>query len=172
VVQNPLRKPFFFGEHELTIDIKNRLLIPSQIRKNLDVKLDGTSFFVILKETVPWFYPYGYFKELTDMQVEPDLSPSEPHQMFTHLMVSMAAELEWDNQGRVLLTPNIISRAKIGNDDREVTLIGAKDHLELWKRDKWKERSNLVMAQSPQIGEWWQKTLQKPGPTTSKEPAK
>ena len=170
MVQNPLRIPFFFGEHELTIDVKNRLLIPSQIRKSLNAELDGTSFFVTLNGTIPWFYPRGYFKELMDIQVGPNLSPSDSLQKFTHLKLSMADELEWDNQGRVLLTPSIMSRAQFGKD-RDVTLIGSKDHLELWKRDTWNERRELLISESPQIEEWGQKTLLQPSPA-SNEPVK
>jgi MraZ protein len=166
-----LRKPFFFGEHELTIDSKNRMLIPSQIRKSLDPESDGTSFFVIVRAKVAWFYPCEYFKKLTDLQVSVNLLPDEPEQMFTHFMLSKAAELEWDNQGRVLLTPMIMTDTEMGND-RDVMLVGARDHLELWRRDKWKERSQLVSAQSGQIIEWWHKAQQPAKPEAPKEPVK
>jgi DNA-binding transcriptional regulator/RsmH inhibitor MraZ len=42
--------------------------------------------------------------------------------------------LEWDNQGRVVLSEKVLSRARLG---KEVTLVGANEHLELWNRSAW-----------------------------------
>ena len=82
------------------------------------------------------------------MQIGPNLTPSEPLQRYTHLKLALADELEWDNQGRVVLTGSILSRSKLGKGD-EVTLIGSKDHLELWQRAKWLERKEQLIAESP-----------------------
>jgi MraZ protein len=169
VVEDQLRIPFFFGEHELTIDPKNRLLIPSQVRKNLDPETDGTSFFVTLKGRIPWFYPRGFYKQLLNMQIGPNLTPSEPLQRYTHLKLALADELEWDNQGRVVLPPGLLSRAELGKD-KEVTLIGSKDHLELWNRKKWIERRNQLIAESAEIEDWALTTLRQPDSANTKEP--
>jgi MraZ protein len=168
VVQDQLRIPFFFGEHELTVDVKNRLLIPSQVRKNLDPETDGTSFFVTLKGSIPWFYPRGFYKQLLNLQIAPNLLPSEPLQKYTHLKLALADELEWDNQGRVVLPPNILSRAELGKD---VTLIGSKDHLELWNRKRWLDRKKQLIAESEAIEEWAMTTLRQPDAAATKESA-
>jgi MraZ protein len=163
-----LKIPFFFGEHELTIDPKNRLLIPSQVRRNIDPETDGTSFFVTLKGPIPWFYPRGFYKQLLNMQIGPNLTPSESLQRYTHLKLALADELEWDNQGRVVLTGSILSRSKLGKGD-EVTLIGSKDHLELWQRAKWLERKEQLIAESPEIEDWALTTLKQPDSGNGKE---
>jgi MraZ protein len=169
VAEKTLQTPFFFGEHELTLDAKNRLLIPSQVRKNIDPETDGTSFFVTLKGSIPWFYPRGFYRQLLNLQIGPDLTPSEQLMNYTHLKLSLADELEWDSQGRVVLTERILTRAKLGKEIRDVMLVGSKDHLELWQRDKWIEHRDKLIADSQAIEEWAQKTLRQPPPEKQKE---
>lgn len=165
--RNPLRRvPFFFGAHALTIDQKNRILIPSQIRKSIDVDVEGNKLFVTLRNSVPWFYPSGFYTRLLNLQVGPDLSPSEELLDYTHYKLSLAEELEWDGQGRVVLPDEMLKSSGIG---KEVTLIGAKDHLELWNRQKWLERKELLIAQSAKIERWAQETLRQPASANKKE---
>lgn len=158
--------PFFFGEHSLTIDPKNRLLIPSQIRKRIDVEAEGNKLFVTLRNSVPWFYPSGFYMRLLNLQVGPDLSPSEELLDYEHYKLSLAEELEWDGQGRVVLPDEMLKSSGIG---KEVTLIGSKDHLELWNREKWLERRELLIAQSARIERWAQETLRQPASANRKE---
>jgi MraZ protein len=47
--------------------------------------------------------------------------------------------LETDNQGRILLPDRLLKRAGI---EKEVTLIGVQDHLELWNRRDFEEFEN------------------------------
>jgi transcriptional regulator MraZ len=158
--QKPLRRvPLFFGEHPLTIDPKNRLLIPSQVRRAIDVEVEGNKLFVILRNSVPWFYPSGFYTRLLNYQVGPDLSPSEELLDYTHYKLSLAEELEWDRQGRVVLPDAMLKSANVG---KEVTLIGAKDHLELWSRDQWLQRKQWLIAQSSKIERWAQDNLRQP----------
>ncbi|HEX4055530.1 MAG TPA: hypothetical protein VHX86_14795 [Tepidisphaeraceae bacterium] len=160
------RVPFFFGAHPLTIDPKNRLLIPSQIRKRIDVEAEGNRLFVTLRNSVPWFYPSGFYTRLLNLQVGPDLSPSEELLDYEHYKLSLAEELEWDGQGRVVLPDDMLKSANIG---KEVTLIGSKDHLELWNRAKWIERKEMLIAQSPKIERWAQENLRQPASANKKE---
>ena len=150
------RSPHFFGEHPLTIDPKNRVLIPSQIRKAIDVETEGNRFFVVLRNSILWFYPSGYYTRLLRIHVGPDLSPSEELLDYMHYKLSLAEELEWDGQGRMVLPDAMLKSAGIG---KEVTLIGAKDHLELWNRDQWLQRKQWLIAQGPKIERWAQEHL-------------
>jgi MraZ protein len=130
--------PVFFGEHDLAIDDKNRLLIPAQIRKKIDPEVDGRSLFVTLKRNnhgmIPWFYPEAFFMGLVKQGAPAVLAPDEQQLKFTYETLSIADELEWDNQGRVVLSEKILGRANLG---KEVTLVGANEHLELWNRTAW-----------------------------------
>jgi DNA-binding transcriptional regulator/RsmH inhibitor MraZ len=49
----------------------------------------------------------------------------------------MASKVEWDKQGRMSLSEKTLTRTGIG---RDVTVIGARDHLEIWDRSDWEAR--------------------------------
>ena len=70
--------------------------------------------------------------------------------------MSMADEIEWSSQGLEAL-PKVLFEAKLGGElCREVTLIGAKDHFELWKRSQWIEYRTTLIDESDEIEDWAQ----------------
>ena len=136
-----MRHLVLFGEHELTVDEKNRILVPSQVRKQLDPERDGEAFFLVTgRDGRLWLYPERHYEQLVSRDPS-ELTPSEDTLAFDRLMLGLASRVEWDKQGRVLLPDKALKRAGIG---KEVTLVGARDHLELWNRSDWEvEREQL-----------------------------
>jgi MraZ protein len=150
------RRAIFVGEHELTIDDKNRLLIPAQFRKKIVPERDGSSLFVTLKEVsaygrIPWFYAEKFYCSLVDQHAPPELTPTEDESEYTYLKMSMADELEWDSQGRVVLPEKILRDAELGKEVKDVILVGAKDHMELWHRPRWSEFRKKLIKKSAEI---------------------
>ena len=142
-----MRHPVLFGEYELTIDDKNRLLVPADIRKSIPPEFGEALFVVIGSNRVPWMYPERYYEELV-MQAPADILPGEDLLAFDQLHFAMASKLPWDKQGRVLVPDKILKRASIGKD---VTVIGARDHLELWNRTDWEIRREELFNRSQEI---------------------
>jgi len=139
--RNPLRTPFFYGEFDLSIDVKNRLLVPATIRKLVIPETHGDAFCVRVRERVLWLYPELYYRRLANSGMRPQIAPSENIREADHLHFALAARVEWDNQGRVVLPDKLLREAQLG---KEVTLIGSRDHLELWNRQDWtKHRAHL-----------------------------
>jgi DNA-binding transcriptional regulator/RsmH inhibitor MraZ len=137
VETNPLRTPFLYGEYELTIDDKNRLLVPAEIRRRLDPSEHG--------DKVPWFYPDRFYEQLTAAQVKPKLNPTPAELIQHHRNFSLVDRLEWDKQGRILIPGKYLSWGrKIG---REVTLVAAFDHLELHNRTDWAAYREQLLAE-------------------------
>lgn len=143
-----MRTPFFYGEHELTIDPKNRLLVPADVRKRIDPALDGDAFFVTLIKGVPWLYPERYYEELVNSRIPPGIAPNPGLVMWEQLRISLACRVEWDSQGRVVLPDTLLQRAKL---DKKVCLIGLRDHLELWNQPSWEARRDQLLSQSEAI---------------------
>ena len=50
-----MRHPVLFGEYELTVDDKNRLLVPAEIRRSIPPDYGETLFLVMGTNRVPWF---------------------------------------------------------------------------------------------------------------------
>jgi len=146
--RNPLRHPLLTGEYDLTIDEKNRLPVPAGIRKVINPEVHGEAFFLVVGvNRKPWLYPKTYYEELV-MTVPTDVTPGEESLAFDQLNFAMASPLEWDAQGRVLIPEKTLRRTGL---NKEVTLIGVRDHLELWNRAEWESRRDELLSRSSEI---------------------
>lgn len=126
----------FYGSHDLSLDGKHRLLIPSEVRRSINIERDGESFFVTIGvNKKPWLYTEKYFNELSDQPAE--IFPGDDELAFNHLWYGSATRVILDVQGRVLLPATILTRTGI---DKEITLVGCGDHLEMWLRNDWLAR--------------------------------
>ena len=160
-----MRHLLLIGEHELTIDEKNRLLIPSEIRKSMNSERDGDAFFLVLGlNRKPWLYPERHYEQLV-FQAQPDITPGEEQLDFAHANFALASRLEWDSQGRLLIPEKTMRRTEL---KREVTLLGARDRLEIWNRSDWESHREQLCARSAEVMMRAKQARQapNPGPTT------
>jgi MraZ protein len=134
------------GEYELNIDDKNRFLIPAEIRKRMHPERDGQAFYLVIgPDRRPWMYPEKSYQALV-ATVPAELSPGRDRLAFDRRMFGTAAYLEPDKQGRVLIPDATRRRTGL---DKEVTLVGVRDHLEIWNRPDWEaERERLFEGQA------------------------
>jgi len=163
------RTPFFLGEHELILDPKNRISVPSIIRKSLDPTDDG-SLFVTIKGSILCLYTLGHFRRITKKQLAPGVMPDELLRKYTYLTLSLGAETEVDAQGRIVLPDSLLNRVGLGRDPknpnagREVTLAGVNDCMQLFPRAKWTEHREKLIAQSEVIEQWAEASLRQSAP--------
>ncbi len=109
---------------------------------------DGEAFFLIVGiNRVPWLYPERYYQDLVTQAV-PEVTPGEDLLAFDQLNFALASRLDWDKQGRILVPDKTLRRTGL---NREVTLIGARDHLELWNRADWDARREELLKRSSEI---------------------
>jgi len=132
----------------LAIDDKNRVSIPSEIRKSLDPERDGDKFFLVIgSNNRLWFYPDRAYETLVS-KLASDMSPEDDALDFDRMNFAMADRQKWDDQGRMQIPPKIVRRAELS---KEVTLIGVRDHLELWNRADWEAHSQELQARRVEI---------------------
>ena len=137
-IEIQVRTLLLFGEYELTIDDKNRLLIPSEIRKQLDAERDGDGFFLVTGVNKrPWLYVERLYEQLASRR-DSQLTPLRDANDFDLLHFGKTTKLELDKQGRVLIPDKVMKKIDVG---RDVILIGGRDHLELWNRKDWELHS-------------------------------
>ena len=130
---------FFVGTFDGTIDAKNRLSIPYQIRRKLDERRDGHGFYVMpgpRRDTLA-LYPEAYFERQETALAGEGLS--EEARVWCQFEYSQCALLDPDGQGRVLLPERLLKRTGIG---KELKLIGVRDHLEVWNRSDFEAFEN------------------------------
>lgn len=150
----------FTGIYEHSIDAKNRLAIPSDIRKQLiaeaiggAVNGSGDSSVVLyvmpdLKSNVLMIWPESRFTELAKML---DQSPRSLREVlpFERTMFPLTARSEMDKQGRIRLSDfHLKQLVKLDND---VAVVGVNDHLEVWSRTAWMAHLTQTLEQSPQL---------------------
>jgi MraZ protein len=138
-----MRNAIFIGEHDLTLDEKNRLLVPSDVRKAMKPDRDGEGFYLIIGiNRKPWLFPERYYEQLLEREGE-TLPPEaelnqDPRRLDDWLKrFAMARRVAWDKQGRILLPETTLRRTETR---RDVTLVGVRNHLQLWNRDDWENR--------------------------------
>src|SRR5215471_6178957 len=124
------------GQHDHSLDEKNRLTLPARLREQLGdrvvvtVGLDGCLEAYAQQD---WDRLAGRIRELDSLSRESRL-------MRRHFF-AQAVTAELDRQGRMVLPAALLEAAGI---EREVTIAGVHDYLEIWDRAKWHEHLREV----------------------------
>ena len=118
------------GEHEHSLDDKNRLTLPAKLREQL-----GDSVVITLgMDGCLYVYARDSFEELAARINALDSLSADARRMRRHFFGN-ATSGELDKQGRVVIPALLLDKESIG---REVTVTGVGDHLEIWDRAKWR----------------------------------
>jgi len=124
---------YFTGQHDRTIDAKNRIQLPSQWRAQMGPEEDGSRLYVTLGEhrgTLSIFTERD-FEELASRIATEFMSGPEA-QRFELQFYSLAAQVDVDKQGRFVLPERLSAKARLG---QEVVLVGRKSRIDVWNRD-------------------------------------
>lgn len=130
----------FTGTYEHSIDAKNRLAVPAEVRAEIarEPGFDANGpvvLFVTLGEGDSLsLYTQREFEKRAEA-LEHSERDAEELLEYERLVFSLANRVELDGQGRVRLPDNLLEMTGLKGD---VTLIGARDHLEIRDRAKWK----------------------------------
>ncbi len=143
----------FTGTYEHTIDAKNRLAIPAEIRQQIRHasklgKEDAIFLYVTAGEgQALCIYTEREFDRRSGQLDESDRSPDEILAYET-LFYSLARRIEMDKNGRVRLPENLLALSGIGN---EVVLLGVKDHLQVRNRMTWQDYLDQALADDARL---------------------
>ena len=117
------------GEYNHNLDEKGRLIIPSKFREEMGEKiiltrgLDGCLFVYSLSN---WENIVSRLNALPFTKKDA--------RIFNRFFMSGATVCDFDKQGRINLPSPLISYANI---EKECTIIGVNDRLEIWATDKF-----------------------------------
>ncbi len=136
----------FTGEFSYTIDAKGRVNIPAKFRQSLAPENDNT--FVIARGMDPciWVYPLTAWQIIEDDLK--DLSAiSSINRSFIRSTVRYATAVSYDKQGRIILSNNLMSYAKL---EKDAMIIGMVNKIEIWDPVVLKkvDKKNLEMDSS------------------------
>jgi len=147
------------GEYQHVVDGKGRVLISNKLRSQIDAEEHGSNFYLVLGANgVLCLYPERYFEQIV-LSVAPGATAPDEAVAFERISFALASKVELDNQGRLLIGEKLRKRAGLKAD---ITLVGVRDHVELWNTEDWEEYLSGHMGQfQKQMSEARQFVLQK-----------
>jgi len=136
----------FRGQHEHSLDAKDRLTIPARFRAALD---EGLVLFEELDPCVS-IYPVGEWPELTKNYLG-TLNPlTKRGRMMRRRFHARSHDEKLDSAGRVRLPKHLIEHAGLSGTSM---VVGVDDHLEVWEPKAWAEHDAEIDAQADELAE-------------------
>jgi len=144
----------FLGEYEHSLDPKQRLAIPAELRDVLKPELHGEAFIAVPGANGSlWLWPEKTFQELSSA-LGGSLLGDEDMQQFERHIYSQAARLPIDAAGRVRVPDRLLQAFGLSGS---VMILGVRDHLELCEPTAWRAERDRVQ---PSQAEIWRRARQ------------
>ena len=125
-----MQRPVLVGEFECTLDAKNRIAIPARLRPAFAEGIYVTRGH----EHCLAAYPPAGFERFLEEQTQGVSTLKSKVRALERFAAAGAVHQELDRQGRITLPARHLQFATIG---RETTVIGVRDHIEIWDRAAW-----------------------------------
>lgn len=122
----------FLGEYDHSLDDRGRVTLPRKIRQEIEERE-----LVLAKGFEPCIF--GFDRESWEREAAKHLDTpvtDEAGRKIRRYMFAGAQKAEIDKLGRILLPAQLKEYASIS---REIMVIGAGDHFEVWDRSRWEE---------------------------------
>jgi len=113
------------GEFVQRLDAKNRVTLPARFRGDF-------ARGVVVTKGLGDRCLYVWNPEGWERFADAQLGRLDPF--------SRASEGELDRQGRVMLPAPLLEHAQL---DKDIVVVGVRDHLEIWDREAWKRESDF-----------------------------
>lgn len=133
----------FVGEHNHSLDAKGRVIFPVRMREEL-----GTQVFLQkgIERCVYVYPPAEWERRVADVTNLPTTNPDA--RRYARFFFSQASRESIDSQGRLTIPQAFRDYAAL---DREVVVVGAGNHIELWDREAWERQVADVEAAIPEF---------------------
>lgn len=119
----------FLGEFTHKVDSKNRIMMPSEFRENLE----GDFYITKGPENSLIIYTEEEFVKQSQ-KLDERINESKKNRAIKRLFFSSTVKMSLDKQGRILLNKNLKDYSGIKD---EAMIIGNNTTVELWDRERW-----------------------------------
>ena len=108
---------FFTGQYDRTVDVKNRIQLPSQLRRAIDPEHDGAGLYVVLGESrgTLAIYTERGFEELAE-GIRTEFMSGPEARRFELQFYALASYVDMDKQGRLVLPERLRGKARLGEE--------------------------------------------------------
>ena len=129
----------FKGIHNINLDGKGRLTIPTKYRNTITDQSNGSMVVTMdTEEKCLLLYPSTIWatieKKINDLP-----SFSKNHRRIQRILIGHAEDLDIDSAGRILLSKPLRLAADM---TKKITLIGQGQKFEIWNEDTWNTKVN------------------------------
>ncbi|MBN2015851.1 division/cell wall cluster transcriptional repressor MraZ [Candidatus Dojkabacteria bacterium] len=138
------------GEYFNKVGEKNRIALPKKFRDILGQKVIATRGYencVIVVNSDQW-------KRLLEVFDDKPFTKS-PVRDTRRFLIGGASELSLDKQGRFVLPQNLKEFAGV---EKEIVFIGLVDWVEIWDKEAWEKRMEMIKPSADKIAEELQKS--------------
>lgn len=126
----------FRGRFDHSLDSKNRITIPSAWRrKGMDTELFVVFPDPVTRARLVVTYPEKFDAIFENATGDATSTPEEQRE-FATIISSTCHDCSTDKQGRLVLPEELCRQIGI---EREVTLVGSRDRIEIWVPERWTE---------------------------------
>jgi len=127
----------FLGEYDHALDDRGRVTLPRKIRQEIDEKE-----LVLAKGFDPCIFGFdkGSWEREAAKHLEAPVTDEKARNLRRYLFAG-AQKVEVDKLGRILLPAQLKEYASVS---RDVVVIGAGDHFEIWDEAHWKKHAVML----------------------------
>lgn len=122
----------FLGEYQPNLTDGSRLALPKKLREQIlgdEVVLSrGFEKCIFVYDKQDWINE-------SQKQIDNPITDSKTRDLRRYMFAG-ASDSKLDSQGRIIVPSNLLLYAGL---DKEVTVIGAGDHIEIWNTNNWNE---------------------------------
>ena len=122
----------FLGEYQPNLTDGSRLALPKKLREQIlgdEVVLSrGFEKCIFVYDKQDWINE-------SQKQIDNPITDSKTRDLRRY-MFAAASDSKLDSQGRIIVPTNLLSYAGI---EKDITVIGAGDHIEIWNTTNWNE---------------------------------
>lgn len=135
----------FRGLHNINLDSKGRLAVPSKYRDAIAKQCSGCLVVTIdPQERCLLIYPVDAWEAL-EAKLEALSSLQPAARRLQRLLIGYATDIELDSSGRMLLSQPLRDYAGL---DKEIVLMGQSNKLELWDKRAWEEKRDIYINEA------------------------
>ncbi|BCX16220.1 MAG: transcriptional regulator MraZ [Candidatus Parcubacteria bacterium] len=135
----------FLGEYFHNLDQKGRAAIPAKFRE----KISGGAIITRGLDHCLFVLPKDEWEKLAQKIIAMPLAKSDSR-AFARLMLAQASEVEFDNQGRILIPEPLRRYAGLS---KKIVVIGVYNRLEIWDENEWTKYKKKTESASEEIAE-------------------